>query len=82
MEGSTMPMIHHFDIAAMIDNPDIRNVAAPALLDAEDMARVLTSFRGQPISRTPALGYVRSSSDGDASAYVFDDESGMVYLLT
>ena len=77
-----MPMIHHFDIAAMIDNPDIRNVAAPALLDAEDMARVLTSFRGQPISRTPALGYVRSSSDGDASAYVFDDESGMVYLLT
>ncbi len=77
-----MSMIHHFDIAAMIDNPDSRSVAAPTRLDAEDMARVLTSFRGQPIDRTPALGYVRSSSDGDASAYVFDDESGMVYLLT
>jgi hypothetical protein len=77
-----MPMIHHFDIAAMIDNPDIQSVAAHTLLDAEDMARVLTSFRGQPITRTPALGYIRSSSDGVTSAYVFDDESGMVYLLT
>ena len=77
-----MPMIHHFDIAAMIDGPDSRRAPAPALLDAEDLARVLTSFRGQPIMRTPALGYVRSSSDGDGSTYVFDDESGMVYLLT
>ena len=77
-----MPMIHHFDIAAMTDNPDIQSVAAHTLLDAEDMARVLTSFRGQPITRTPALGYIRSSSDGVSSVYVFDDESGMVYLLT
>ncbi len=66
----------------MIDGPDSRRAPAVALLDAEDMARVLTSFRGQPIARTPGLGYVRSCSDGDGSAYVFDNESGMVYLLT
>ena len=77
-----MPMIHHFDIAAMIVGPDSQRAPVAARLDAEDLARVLTSFRGQPIPRTPALGYVRSTSDGDASAYVFDDESGMVYLLT
>jgi hypothetical protein len=50
-------------------------------LDAEDMARLLTGFRGQPIAVTPAMRYVRSSADGNASAYVFDAESGMVYIL-
>lgn len=50
-------------------------------LDPEDMARALTGFRGQPISVTPAMHYVRASSDGEATAYVFDEESGMVYIL-
>ena len=50
-------------------------------LDAEDLARVLTGFRGQPIPLTPAMRYVRASSDGAASAYVFDEISGMVYIL-
>lgn len=50
-------------------------------LDAEDLARVLTGFRGQPVALTPTMRYVRSSADGGASAYVFDEESGMVYIL-
>jgi len=50
-------------------------------MDAEDLARVLTGFRGQPIALTPTMRYVRSSADGDASAYVFDEGTGMVYIL-
>lgn len=50
-------------------------------LDAEDMARLLTGFRGQPISITPGMRYVRASGDGQAPAYLFDEESGMVYIL-
>jgi hypothetical protein len=50
-------------------------------LDQEDLARVLTAFRGQPVYATPSLHYVRRSADGAAPAYVFDEESGMVYIL-
>jgi hypothetical protein len=50
-------------------------------MDAEDLARVLTGFRGQPVALTPKMRYVRSSADGDASAYVFDEGTGMVYIL-
>jgi hypothetical protein len=62
----------------------IRFTSAPSVdgpLDAEDLARVLTGFRGQPIPLTPTMRYVRASSDGGASAYVFDEVSGMVYIL-
>jgi hypothetical protein len=52
-----------------------------AALDAEDLARVLTGFRGQPRGRTPTRRYSRSASDENASAYVFDETSGMVYIL-
>jgi hypothetical protein len=54
-------------------------VEAP--LDAEDMARVLTTFRGQPTRQTPPLHFVRSPADGDEGAYVVDEVSGMVYAL-
>ncbi|MFI5244060.1 MAG: hypothetical protein ACHQQR_02460 [Gemmatimonadales bacterium] len=50
-------------------------------MDQEDLARVLTAFRGQPVYATPSMHYIRRSADGAAPAYVFDDESGMVYIL-
>ena len=64
-----------------MEEPDVRCAVVDGRLDAEDMARVLTGFRGQPIPLTPAMRYVRTSSDGEASAYVFDEVSGMVYIL-
>jgi hypothetical protein len=64
-----------------VENPDMRCAVVDGRLDAEDLARVLTGFRGQPVPLTPAMHYVRSSADGDASAYVFDEASGMVYIL-
>jgi hypothetical protein len=64
-----------------VEEPDVRCAVVDGRLDAEDMARVLTGFRGQPIPLTPAMRYNRASSDGDASAYVFDEISGMVYIL-
>jgi hypothetical protein len=42
---------------------------------------VLTGFRRQPVPLTPAMRYVRAAGDGEASAYVFDETSGMVYIL-
>jgi hypothetical protein len=59
-------------------------LTAPELdgrLDAPDMARLLIGFRGQPGPRTTAMRYVRAPDDGEASAYVFDEDSGMVYIL-
>ena len=50
-------------------------------LDAQDLARVLTGFRGQPARLTPTMRYVRSPADGESSAYVFDEDTGMVFLL-
>lgn len=50
-------------------------------LDSEDLARILATFRGQPARSTPTMRYVRASRDGLASAYVFDEDSGMVYIL-
>ncbi|MFI5244515.1 MAG: hypothetical protein ACHQQR_04760 [Gemmatimonadales bacterium] len=67
--------------AVEVETPDVRCELVDAPLDAEDMARVLTGFRGQPIPLTPAMRYVRASSDGEACAYVFDEVTGMVYIL-
>jgi hypothetical protein len=64
-----------------VEDPDLRCAIIDGRLDAEDMARALTGFRGQPIPLTPALRYVRTSADGSATAYVFDEDSGMVYIL-
>ena len=50
-------------------------------LDPEDRARLLMGFRGQPGPLTPSMRYVRASSDGEATAYVFDEISGMVFIL-
>jgi hypothetical protein len=63
------------------EDSDARCAPVNGRLDAQDLARVLTGFRGQPIAITPTMRYVRSSADGDASPYVFDEESGMVYIL-
>jgi hypothetical protein len=68
-------------VAAEVADPDPRCAVIDGRLDAEDMARVLTGFRGQPIDVTPDMRYVRRSADGNASAYVFDADTGMVYIL-
>ncbi len=61
--------------------PDVRRAVVDGRLDAEDLARVLTGFRGQPSGLMAAMRYERPVADGDLSAYVLDEESGMVYLL-
>jgi hypothetical protein len=50
-------------------------------LDAEELARALIGFRGQPAAHTPAMRYVREAGDGDATAYVVDGLTGMAYIL-
>ena len=50
-------------------------------LPETDLARILASFRGQPVCATSTMRYVRAPADGLASAYVFDEDSGMVYIL-
>ena len=59
----------------------VERVAPDGPLDQEDMARLMTGFRGQPIAVTPSMRYVRAEADGNGTAYVFDAESGMVYIL-
>ena len=64
---------------ALLEAPqDFRDSA----LEQEDLARLLMSFRG--VAAPPpasALRFVRESGDGLAPAYVFDEESGMIYIL-
>ena len=50
-------------------------------LDADDLARVATSFRGQPTWRTPSMRYSRGARDGHGSVYVLNEESGMAFFL-
>lgn len=50
-------------------------------LDAEDMARTLTGFRGQPRHRTPPMRYARTAADGNACVYAFDASTAMVYIV-
>lgn len=68
-------------VAVEVDDPDARCAWVDGQLDAEDHARVLSSFRGQPNSETPGMSYARPATCSDTSAYVFDDVSGMVYIL-
>ena len=68
-------MSDHASSEALLDFPSI------AALDDEDKARLLTTFLGGPDVTAPALHYVHGSSDGKAPAYVFDDQTGMVYIL-
>ena len=67
--------------AAGGERPDQWLAPTDGRLDLEDMARVLATFRGQPARATRTMRYVRSSADRSACAYVFDEESGMVYIL-
>jgi hypothetical protein len=68
-------------IRSLDDKPCQRDATAVAPFDAEDLARVLTGFRGQPRRTTSAMRYVRRPADGNSSTYVLDDESAMVYIL-
>lgn len=62
-------------ITAVLDRLDV------VALDDEDKARVMTTFLGHKGGVLPGLHYVHATSDGQAPAYIFDDESGMVYIL-
>jgi hypothetical protein len=68
-------------VEVAVGEPDVRSAIVDGHLDAEDLARVLTGFRVPPITPTTNMRYVRASDDGTARAYVFDEESGMVYIL-
>jgi hypothetical protein len=48
-------------------------------LGEEDLARLLISFRG--VAAPPGPRYVRRSDDGLVPAYVFDEASGMIYIV-
>jgi hypothetical protein len=50
-------------------------------VDEHDLARVLTGFRGQPARQIATSRSARSARNGDHSAYIFDEASGMVYIL-
>jgi hypothetical protein len=50
-------------------------------LGEEDLARLLITFRGVVAPAAPTLRFVRSSDDGLAPAYVFDEDSGMIYIM-
>jgi len=50
-------------------------------MDAQDLARTLTAFRGQPKARTSAMRYTRFTKDFSATEYVYDDESGMAFIV-
>ena len=68
-------MIDQGSAGAVLDDIDV------AELSDEDRARVLTTFLGVPSDAVAALHFVRGSADGQAPAYVFDEGSGMVYIL-
>ena len=76
-----MPGIHNIDVAEMVERRGEAPAPVTGWLDAEDRARVLTSFRGAPVARIRAMPYARSATDGNGSAYVMDADSGMIYLL-
>jgi hypothetical protein len=63
------------------ENGDVRYSILDGRLDAEDLARVLMSFRGQPKPTTGGMRYQRLAADLNASVYVIDGDSGMAYLL-
>lgn len=64
-----------------VKGPDVKTAVVDGRLDAEELARALTGFRVPPMTPTASMRYVRASADGTASAYVFDEDSGMVYIL-
>lgn len=64
-----------------VEEPDARCALVDGHLDAADLARSLTGYRGQPLPLTPTMRYMRLATDGDETVYVFDDASGMVYIL-
>ena len=50
-------------------------------LGEEDLARLLISFRGVVAPPESTIRFVRRSDDGLAPADMFDEDSGMIYIL-
>lgn len=64
-----------------LDEESMQRVLDEAGLDDEDKARVFAAFRGVGGEAVPLLRYIPSGADGTVPAYVFDEISGMVYIL-
>ena len=64
-----------------VEDPDVRCAIVDGQLDAADMARAITGFRGSTVRIAPTMRYLRSATDQDATIYVFDPDTGMVYML-
>jgi len=73
--GAVLNDIDHIDTVDAIDGIDA------AELSDEDRARILTTFLGVPSDSVGALHGARVSPHGQAPAYAFDEETGMVYIL-
>jgi hypothetical protein len=87
MDGHRYVVVHQATtgepafVEVAVKEPDMQSVVVDGRLDAEDLARVLTGFRVPPLTPTADMHYVRASDDATTSAYVFDEESGTVYIL-
>ena len=61
-------------ITAVLDRLDV------VALDDEDKARVMTTFLGHGGAIAPGLSHIHVARNSQAPAYIFADESGMVYI--
>jgi len=68
-------------IRSLASAPDPEQPYEVTPFNSEDLARVLTGFRGQPMGTTSAMRYERRPADGNSSVYMLDNESAMVYIL-
>ena len=64
-----------------LDDESLQRVLDEAGLDDDDKARVFAAFRGVGGDAVPLLHYIPSDADGAVPAYVFDENSGLVYIL-
>ena len=64
-----------------VDDPDARCALVDGRLDAQDLARVSTGVRLQPVPVTRTMRYVPPSTDGEPTACVYDEATGMAYIL-
>lgn len=64
-----------------LDEESMQRVLDEAGLDDDDKARVFAAFSGVGGNSVPLLHYIPSGADGAVPAYVFDEVSGMVYIL-
>jgi hypothetical protein len=74
-------MLRHTENAALSYHESDAAASDFHALSQEDLARLVYSFRGHPKVTTPTLRFVARSNDGLVPAYVWDEESAMVWIL-